>query len=211
MADTKISDLTAASALAGTEEFPLSDGTTTTKAATAEQIATFVRGTLPDLFKCLSADATGQNIGTVQPWFPAAGAVSVEASTSYWMEGLFWSTRAAGATSHTTGVGFGGTATLTDITWWGLCKEGDTAAIADADLVVANSAANTNVKAASTSATENILIWVRGIVRVNAAGTFIPQFTYSAAPGGAPTIKEGTFLSLTKLGGNTVTTRGTWA
>lgn len=42
MADTKISDLTAASALTGTEEFPLSDGTTTTKAATATQIKTFV-------------------------------------------------------------------------------------------------------------------------------------------------------------------------
>lgn len=42
MADTKISDLTAAGALTGTEEFPLSDGTATTKAATADQIKTFV-------------------------------------------------------------------------------------------------------------------------------------------------------------------------
>ena len=42
MADTKISDLTAASALTGTEEIPLSDGTATTKACTATQIKTFV-------------------------------------------------------------------------------------------------------------------------------------------------------------------------
>lgn len=42
MADTKISDLTAASTLTGTEEIPLSDGTTTTKAATAQQIKDFV-------------------------------------------------------------------------------------------------------------------------------------------------------------------------
>lgn len=41
MADTKISDLTAASALTGTEEFPCSDGTATTKAATAAQIKTW--------------------------------------------------------------------------------------------------------------------------------------------------------------------------
>lgn len=41
MPDTKISDLTAASALTGTEEIPLSDGTATTKAATATQIKTF--------------------------------------------------------------------------------------------------------------------------------------------------------------------------
>lgn len=43
MADTKISDLTAASALAGTEEFPCSDGTATTKAATAAQIKDYVQ------------------------------------------------------------------------------------------------------------------------------------------------------------------------
>lgn len=42
MADTKISALTAASALTGTEKFPASDGTATTKAATAAQIKTYV-------------------------------------------------------------------------------------------------------------------------------------------------------------------------
>lgn len=42
MADTKISALTAASALTGTEEFPCSDGTAITKAATAQQIKDFV-------------------------------------------------------------------------------------------------------------------------------------------------------------------------
>jgi len=41
MADTQISNLTAASALTGSEEFPCSDGTATTKAATATQIKTF--------------------------------------------------------------------------------------------------------------------------------------------------------------------------
>ncbi len=46
MADTKISDLTAASALTGTEEFPCSDGTATTKAATAAQIKTYFRSPL---------------------------------------------------------------------------------------------------------------------------------------------------------------------
>jgi hypothetical protein len=42
MADTKISALTAASALTGTEEIPLSDGTATTKAATVEQFRTYI-------------------------------------------------------------------------------------------------------------------------------------------------------------------------
>lgn len=42
MADTRISDLTAASALTGAEEFPISDGTAVTKAATVQQVADFV-------------------------------------------------------------------------------------------------------------------------------------------------------------------------
>lgn len=42
MADTKISALTSASALTGTEEFAISDGTATSKAATSQQIKDFV-------------------------------------------------------------------------------------------------------------------------------------------------------------------------
>jgi hypothetical protein len=52
---------------------------------------------------------------------------------------------------------------------------------------------------------------LRGIVRINAAGTFIPQFQYSAAPGGAPTIQQNTFFMLRKLGSGSATTQGTWA
>ena len=84
-------------------------------------------GVQPTVYlRSLAADATGQNVNTAQPWFPSTGAVVLQAATSYLFSGRFWSTRAAGATSHTTGIGFGGTATLTDITWWGLAKEGET-------------------------------------------------------------------------------------
>jgi hypothetical protein len=67
------------------------------------------------------------------------------------------------------------------------------------------------VKAASTSATEVIAILVTGIVRINAGGTFIPQFQYSVAPGGAPTVKANSYFHMFPIGDNTVTTRGTWS
>jgi hypothetical protein len=164
------------------------------------------------LFKVLDADDTGgQNAATAQPWFPTSGAVTVEATTTYFFEGRLFTTRAAGTTSHTTGILFGGTATLTNIDYFGRAKTGDTNALAAENGFWANAATSLVVKAASTSATENTLIDVSGTVRINAAGTFIPQFIYSVAPGGAPTIKRGTFFRMWPLGSNTVVSQGTWA
>jgi hypothetical protein len=78
------------------------------------------------LFKAISADDTGgQNIATAQPWFPTTGALSVDAATSYFFEGVLRTTRAAGVTSHTTGIGFGGTATLTNIDYTAEARVGD--------------------------------------------------------------------------------------
>lgn len=164
------------------------------------------------LFYALDADDTGgQNVATAQPWFPTAGGVTVEAATTYFFEGQLYTTRAAGATSHTTGVLFAGTATLTNIDYWGEAKTGDTNALAAGNGFWSLAATSLVVKAASTSATENSIIQVRGVVRINAAGTFIPQFIYSVAPGGAPTIKRGSYFRMWPIGSNTVKTQGTWA
>jgi len=160
-----------------------------------------------DLRKALTADATGADSATAQAWFPSGGAVAVEAATVYEFYGFLHLTRAAGGTSHTTGLGFAGTATLTAFgaEYW--CGTGDVATIAADNCAVAVSAADLNVKAASTAPTEVIKAAVQGSVLINAAGTFIPQFKYSAAPGGAPTIKAGTFFHLTKVAPNPA---GTW-
>jgi hypothetical protein len=55
------------------------------------------------------------------------------------------------------------------------------------------------VKAASTSATEFTVIRVKGRISASATGQLIPQFQYSAAPGGAPTIKDGTYFKIKAL------------
>ena len=261
MADTKISDLTAASALTGTEEIPLSDGTATTKAATATQIKTFVttapafaagsasagtwpkltsgtvmttaeagaleydgkvfyatpdagdRGVLPAFFiRAVNAAATGNDSATAQGWFPTNGAVAVAGSTAYWFEGALNVSRAAGTTSHTTGVSMdGGTCTFNQIGYWIQAKEGDAATISDGDQRYIGVATDTNFKAASTSATENFCLQVWGIAWINAAGTFKPMFKYSAAPGGAPSINLGSYFMLTPIGSTGGITVGTWS
>jgi hypothetical protein len=167
-------------------------------------------GLLTSLVRVLDADATGTNVATAQQWFPTSGAVAVAAATTYKMTGLLALIRAAGTTSHTTGLLFAGTATLTGIQYVAESNTGDVDTTLAAGLTTSRVATNTTVKAASTSATETALIAVRGIVRVNAAGTFIPQFIYSAAPGGAPTIKANSYFQLEPLGSGAMTALGTW-
>jgi len=164
-----------------------------------------------DLFKVLTAGEVGQNVNTAQPWFPTAGAVTVDASTTYLFEGLLHLVRTAGVTSHTTSLLFGGTATLTSLRYEAFVKSGNSAASGTCNASMIAVATAFVVKSASVSASENVCIYVRGTIRINAGGTLIPQFIYSAAPGGAPTVQANSFFYLNKLGSDVVASQGTWA
>ncbi len=165
--------------------------------------------TANQLLKVLSADDTGgQAVSTVQPWFPTAGAVTVPATTTYAIEGLLKLTH--GATSHSTGISFGGTATLTSIGYYAECHRSAadtlTATFAGVNVI---SASNVTVDVAGTAAATYIKIV--GILRTNAAGTLIPNFTFSANPTGTITVKKDSYFRLQALGANSLTTLGTWA
>lgn len=164
-----------------------------------------------DIFKCLAADDTGANSASVQPWFPTAGAVALESDSAYFFEGYLWLQRSTGTTSHTTSIGFGGTAALASIQWYNIYNIAASYVGAAAQIYPMAVTTMTVLTGASASATENGYFMVFGSVRVTTAGTLIPQFQYSAAPGGAPTVKAGTFFRLRKIGAAAVTTRGTWS
>ena len=145
----------------------------------------------PSLRQILSGIAVaGGNVNTAQPWFPSSNLGTVQPGT-YRFTGFLFLSRAAGTTSHTTGLLFGGTAALTSIAYVARASTGDALALVAADTFYASAATSLVVKAASTSATEQAWFEVNGIVIVSTAGTLIPQFIYSAAPGGLPTITAG--------------------
>lgn len=171
------------------------------------------RGIVPAMMMRMLATAqTGADSSAAQPWIPTNGGVTLRASTSYRFTAAFRSVRSAGATSHTTTISFLGTATFNDFAIWVQVKEGDTNGLADSDLVYFPSGTAINSKAGSTSTTENQIWIAEGVLNVDAAGTFIPSFTYSAAPGGAPSISVGTFMAFYPIGTGTAdVTLGTWA
>ena len=179
--------------------------------AVAADVWSFANAANGELFKILASGVAGADSNSAQPWFPSAGAVTVASDKSYMFEGFLHLVRSAGSTSHTTGILFGGTATLTGIRYLAMCKEGDANDLQDISGFVGAAATELVVKAASTSTTENAIIRVTGVVRINAGGTFIPQFKYSAAPGGAPTVQTNSFFRMVPLGSGSVTEKGTWA
>jgi hypothetical protein len=164
-----------------------------------------------DLFRILSGGVSGTDVNTAQQWFPTTGSVTVASSTMYYMEGVLYLTRAAGSVSHTISLIMGGTSTMSSIAYMVDATSSTGNVLTASNVIYATSTAAVVVTAASTSTTENNVIRVKGIVRVNGGGSFIPQFRYSAAPGGAPTILANSFIRLTKIGTNVAVSNGTWA
>lgn len=164
-------------------------------------------------FTALTADRTGSDVNTAQAVFGSSeDAITLPASTSYHFKALYFITRAAGSTSHTTSVLFGGSATFTSIMYAieSTTTTGAPSATTASQQLVATAATATVAATTSTSTTENIVIKLEGIMRINGSGTVIPQFQYSAAPGGAPTIKANSYFMLTPIGSDTVASVGPW-
>ena len=164
-------------------------------------------------FIALTANYTGADSASAQQVFDATtnGAVTLAASTTYMMEGVYYITRSAGTTSHTLSTLFALGGTLTSIAYTAETTSTTGNTLGAVSRIYGTLATATVVTAASIEATENITVTIRGIVRTNAAGTFAPQIQYSAAPGGAPTILANSFFKLTPIGNNTVTTVGNWS
>jgi hypothetical protein len=65
---------------------------------------------------------------------------------------------------------------------------------------------------AITTASTELRAHISGTVSINASGTIIPQYTLSAAPGGAYSTKAGSIVSFGKIGASGADTNiGSWA
>jgi hypothetical protein len=157
------------------------------------------------------ADYTASNSSSAQKVFneSANGAANVAADTTYEIEGAYH-IHTTGTTSHTFAIQFGGTATLTSI---GYLTQYTIPATEVGGAVLSfwqSAAAGIPLNGAMASASHHD-VYIRGLVRINAAGTFIPQFKWSSAPGGTTTVLANSFFKLTPVGSGSVTTVGSWS
>jgi hypothetical protein len=165
-------------------------------------------------FMVLAADYTANDSSSAQKVFNigtgGAGAISLPAGTSYFMEAVYYITRAVGSNSHTLSTLFAVSSALTGITYTADTTSTASNILGAVSRIYATGAGATAVTAASTATNENITVVIRGIVRTNAATTFTPQIQYSSAPGGAPTVLTNSYIRLTPIGNNAVTFVGNW-
>jgi hypothetical protein len=163
----------------------------------------------------LNADLAGANVTTAQSTFGVG--VTLVASTQYTFEAVIGFTKTAGTTSHSFSIGFGGTATLNNIAYTatGIVNSTSYNPISNTSGQLAQfvqSASPTVLGSALTPATIFVVATLKGTVSINAAGTFIPQYTLSAAPGGAYTTSSGSYFNIYPLSasGSNVNI-GSWA
>ena len=148
---------------------------------------------------------------SAQAVFSSPSAVSLAASTTYEFEAVYYITRAAGTTSHTTSVLFNASSALTSIAYTADVTTSTGVALTGVDRIYGTSTTALVVTGASTSATENLVITLKGIMKTNAATAITPQFLYSAAPGGAPTVLPNSYIKLIPLGTSSMISVGDWA
>ena len=123
--------------------------------------------------------------------------------------------KSAGTTSHTISLGFGGTATINNCAYtlinaWSSSGISTTSNGANAMTIL--TASSTVVTAAFTGAGEGVNFIIKGTVSINAGGTFIPQYTLSAAPGGAYTTQAGSYIKISPISASGANTNiGSWA
>jgi hypothetical protein len=171
-------------------------------------------------FICLASNYTASDSASAQKVFnsPTNGAVTLAATTSYFFEAQYTISN-TGTTSHTWATLFalGGGASVTSIAYTAMARTGTTSAVTITALSSVQIAVATQVPvtAASTSATEFVTIYLRGVIRMNAGGTVTPQIQASAQPGlsGTPgvTVLAGSFFRAWPIGSNTVASVGNWS
>lgn len=165
---------------------------------TAKQIATVQNATV----------ALTNSITTAQSIFAAANdALTVAAATTYRFRARL--TFNTGATSHTTAFGFGGTATFTTCNYTSQATSSAAATLATPQMLRVAVATATVLTAASIAVTTDIIL--EGIIRINGAGTIIPQITFSAGPTGTCETALDSYFELEPIGSNTVAAIGNWA
>jgi hypothetical protein len=173
------------------------------------------RGIVPtQQYYRLNADLAGANATGAQSLFGVG--VTVSASTVYEFEIVCALSKSAGTTSHTFSIGFGGTATLNNISYSNFLKGNSTSFtnVTNGDLVAifVQTASATALTGGVTTATFVLTPVIKGTVSINAGGTFIPQYTLSAAPGGAYSTVAGSYIRINPIGASGANTSvGTWA
>ena len=174
------------------------------------------RGIIPGAqFFRLNADLAGANVATVQSVFGVS--VTLSTSTVYAFEAFYNLNKTVGAIAlpTTVGFGFGGSATLNNISYMALGFDGSATLPTTGNgfrFSASASATNQTFSGSISSTAVTLLATVKGVVSINGGGTFTPQYTLSAAPGGAYSTMANSYFLIYPIGASGANISvGAWA
>jgi len=151
--------------------------------------------------------------GTAEKCFNGStnGQITLPASMSYQFDWQVALTN-TGTTSHTWGLLFAGTATLTSGQGIGTGQTATSNALTAPSSIYSTTLGSVLIlTAASISATENAILTYRGTIRINAAGTLIPQIKASAATTGTAKVLANSYFRMWPYGSDTSNSLGNWS
>lgn len=161
------------------------------------------RGVSPSMmYYRLNSDLAGVNGVAPQSIFGVG--VTLVASTVYAFQIAFVFSKTAGVAQHTISLLFGGTATTNNILYSGIVNgvgvSFPTSYDTQTSSLTCNSVTSFVISPSIISAAYYRIVNVTGTVSINAGGTFIPQYVLSASPGGAYSIKAGSYFAIWPIG-----------
>jgi len=162
----------------------------------------------------LDSNLAGANATGAQSVFGVG--VTLAGSTVYQLEVVYVLNKTVGSTSHTMGFGFGGTATVNNFLLTGVTNEAANVGVAGLTGGGAtwgsDTVSNATATPSMTSTTHFVMLVASGSVSINAGGTFIPEYTLSAAPGGAYSTVAGSYIRFVPIGAaGSNSSQGTWS
>ena len=155
-------------------------------------------------FAAQASPYTLANNASAQPLFnvSASGALAVPAAYTYFFECAFVITSLS-SSAHTVNFGFGGTATYTSVGYQALTATAAGGAMSSFQGVAATATA---IMASATTTVLQCVI--KGVIRVNAAGSLIPQVTQVTNTAAGVVAANSYFRLSQGYGSNTVTLAG---
>lgn len=160
-------------------------------------------------FVALSSSYTLTSSTSAQKLFNAttSGTLTVAATTTYFFECEFDLTGLYTSTANAQSFGFGGTASFTALKYHAQSAAAAAGTLSTDSSIVVTSATATALTATST--TGAVRTKIRGVLRINAGGTIIPQITLGHAI--AAVVSANSWFRIWPAGSNAVTNAGNWS
>jgi hypothetical protein len=164
-------------------------------------------------FVALTTTYTLSSGTSLQKLFNASstGALTVTGSTTYFFECQFDLSTLASASGNVS-FGFGGTATLTSLKYTAVTQKSASLTTPVAPQMTEGTAATAQSlwTAATTTGLTTATSRIKGIIRVNAGGTLIPEVALGVSTTTA-VAGANSYFRCWPVGSNTVTEAGTWS